>query len=172
MLIRNAVALIDGRFITGVDVRIHNGCVQELGADLQNGLYEDPVDFCGDYLLPGFVDVHIHAFKGHDTMQGESAVRDMSRDLYRQGVAAFLPTTMSASIRDTRNAVLGVRAVMEHPENRGARVLGVHMEAPFLQPDKAGAQVKAHFLIPSMETFADMTAGSNAVKLITMAPEL
>lgn len=97
MLIRHANAYINGYFVPGMDVRVHNGCVQELGQGLTNGLYEDVIDLEGDYLLPGFVDVHIHAMMGHDTMEGEEAVRAMSRGLYKQGVAAFLPTTMSAS---------------------------------------------------------------------------
>ena len=75
MLIRNAMAMIDGAFHEHTEVRVHNGRVQEIGRGLENGLYEDVVDIKGDYLLPGFVDVHIHAFRGHDTMQGEAAVR-------------------------------------------------------------------------------------------------
>ena len=76
------------------------------------GLYEDELDLQGDYLLPGFVDVHIHAFSGHDTMSGEEAVRAMSRALYKLGVAAFLPTTMSASEADTAAALHGISAVL------------------------------------------------------------
>ena len=140
MLIRNATALIDGAFHEHTEVRVHNGRVQEIGRGLENGLYEDVVDIKGDYLLPGFVDVHIHAFRGHDTMQGEAAVRAMSRDLFHEGVAAFAPTTMSASAAETCAAVKGVRRVMEQPECRGAQVLGAHLEAPFLQADKCGAQ--------------------------------
>ena len=172
MLIRHATALLDGRFQEDIDVRIHNGCVQEVGSGLTKGLYEELTDLRGDYLLPGFVDVHIHAFRGHDTMQGEAAVRAMSRDLYKVGVAAFLPTTMSASVEDTRAAVDGVRGVLKDQETRGARVLGCHMEAPFLQPTKAGAQVKEHFLLPSVERFLALSGGADAVRIITMAPEL
>ena len=172
MLIRNANAFIGGSFHPGTEVRIHNGCVQEVGTGLENGLYEDILDLNGDYLLPGFVDVHIHAFRGHDTMDGEDAVRAMSRDLYKVGVAAFLPTTMSASVEDTRKAVDAVRRVMRTPEQRTARVLGAHMEAPFLQESKAGAQLKQYFLKPSMEAFEALSGGADAVRLMTMAPEL
>ena len=56
----------------------------------------------GDLLLPGFVDVHIHAFMGQDTMNGEEAVRHMSRELKKFGVAAFLPTTMSCLLYTSR----------------------------------------------------------------------
>lgn len=172
MLIRNATAYMGGRFVRDVEVRVHNGCVQELGSGLENGLYEDVVDLTGDYLLPGFVDVHIHAFKGSDAMQGEAAVRRMSRELYRLGVAAFLPTTMSAGADETRGAVEGIRRVMRRPERLGARVLGAHMEAPFLRPERAGAQAKAYLCPPDWADFERMSGGADGVRMITVAPEL
>lgn len=172
MIVRNGRLFMDGRFVEGPDVRIHNGKIQEIGYSLQAGLYEQITDVASDLILPGFVDVHIHAFRKHDTMEGEQAVRSMSRDMYREGVAAFCPTTMSASPEDTKKAVTGIRAVMEQPEGRGSRVLGAHMEAPFLNEAKAGAQRKEFFLDPDMEAFLNMTGNHpETVRLITMAPE-
>ena len=173
MLIRNATALMDGQFRTGIELRLMHGRVQEIGHGLGKGLYEEELDLAGDYLLPGFVDVHIHAFRGHDTMQGEAAVRQMAKDLYREGVAAFLPTTMSASMEDTRSAIEGIRAVKNRPDARAARVLGAHMEAPFLNPAKCGAQRREFLRAPDMKALMDMTGGHpEAVRILPLAPEL
>ena len=172
MLIRNAAVYIGNEFVRDIDVRIRDGRIAETGRGLNTEPGEKVTDLAGDYLLPGFVDVHIHAFGGRDTMQGEEAVRAMSRELLRLGVAAFCPTTMSANPEETRKAVAGIRAVMERPEAAGALVLGAHMEAPFLQESKAGAQRKEFFLNPSFEKLEEMTGGDpGIVKLITMAPE-
>lgn len=173
MLIRNATAFMEERFQAGVELRLMHGKVQEIGHGLVKGLYEEEVDLAGDYLLPGFVDVHIHAFRRHDAMQGEQAVRQMARDLYREGVAAFLPTTMSASVEDTREAVAGIRAVRQHPDAHAALVLGAHMEAPYLHPAKCGAQ-RAEFLhAPDWTEFLTITDGMpEDVRLMTLAPEL
>lgn len=172
MLIQNAIAYVNEGFQQDVSVRLERGAVLEVGAELSPRPGEETVDARGQYLLPGFVDVHIHAFRGHDTMEGEEAVRHMSRELYRVGVAAFLPTTMSASAEDTRRAVAGVEAVMDRPESRGSLVLGAHMEAPFLAESKCGAQVKAFFRDPSMAALEEMTGGrTDRVRMITMAPE-
>lgn len=172
MLIRNAAVYNGNEFTENTDVRIRDGRIAETGTGLCPEAGEQVTDLAGDYLLPGFVDVHIHAFGGRDTMQGEEAVRAMSRELFRLGVAAFCPTTMSADPKDTRNAVAGIRAVMDRPEPEGAVVLGAHMEAPFLQESKAGAQRKEFFTDPSMEKLEKLTGGDTAaVKLITMAPE-
>ena len=172
MLIRNAAVYNGNEFTENTDVRIRDGRIAETGTGLCPEAGEEVTNLAGDYLLPGFVDVHIHAFGGRDTMQGEEAVRAMSRDLFRLGVAAFCPTTMSADPDETRNAVAGIRAVMDRPEPEGAVVLGAHMEAPFLQESKAGAQRKEFFTDPSMEKLEKLTGGDTAaVKLITMAPE-
>ena len=171
MLIRNARLYIGNDFENG-SVRLRDGRIAEVGKDLRAEAGERETDLGGDFLLPGFVDVHIHAFGGRDTMEGEDAVRAMSRELRKLGVAAFCPTTMSAGPEDTKKAVAGIRAVMEKPEKDGALVLGAHMEAPFLQESKAGAQRKEFFLDPSMEALEQMTGGDlGAVRLITMAPE-
>ena len=172
MLIRNAEIFNGNGFVRNTDVRIRDGRIAETGTNLRPQPGEEETDLSGDRLLPGFVDVHIHAFGGRDTMQGEEAVRAMSRELYRLGVAAFCPTTMSADPEETLRAVRGIRAVMDRPEPAGARVLGAHMEAPFLQGSKAGAQRKDFFADPSMEALEKLTGGDfAAVKLITVAPE-
>ena len=172
MLILNAAAYNGKDFSYDTSVRIREGRIADTGEDLRPEPGEAVTDLEGDFLLPGFVDVHIHAFGGRDTMQGEQAVRAMSRELRRLGVAAFCPTTMSADPEETRRAIEGIRAVMNRPEPAGARVLGAHMEAPFLQESKAGAQRKEFFTDPSMETLEKLTGGDlRAVKLITLAPE-
>ncbi len=172
MLITDAVVFDGAAFRHGLKVRLENGRILETGDDLTARAGETELSLGGDYLLPGFVDVHIHAFRRHDTMQGEPAVRSMSRDLGSLGVGAFCPTTMSASPGETREALRGIRAVMEHPEEGGARVLGAHMEAPFLQESKAGAQKKEFFRDPDWQLLEWMTDGHpGMVRLITLAPE-
>ena len=172
MLLKNGNVFDGEQFLEGMEVRLAGDIVAETGYDLQASDGEKIIDLAGDYLLPGFVDVHIHAFKGRDTMNGEEAVRSMSRELFRLGVAGFCPTTMSADEEDTMKAVAGIRAVMVQPEAEGAAILGVHMEAPFLQEERAGAQRKEFFRDPDWDSFVRMTGGcEDTVRLITMAPE-
>ena len=173
MLITHGILFTGEALVSGLSLRTEGDVVAEAGPDLAPRPGEETLDLGGDFLLPGFVDVHIHACRGHDTMEGESAVRSMSADLRRMGVAAFCPTTMSASEEDTRQAVRGIRAVMARPEPRGARVLGAHMEAPFLQESRAGAQRREFFRNPDWDAFLRMTEDHpGAVRLITLAPEL
>lgn len=173
MLITNATAFLSDDFVPGTCLRIQQGVVTAIDKALTPLPGEATLDLQGDALLPGLVDVHIHAFRGMDAMHGEESVRHMSRELYKCGVAAFLPTTMSASPQDTQLALAGIHAVMEKPEPQGAVVLGAHMEAPFLQAGKAGAQLKEYFSLPLEENWQRYVGPyEGIVRLITMAPEL
>ena len=171
MLIVNGNAFTGDGFHSGLSVRLRNGIAEEIGEGIRPEDGENRIDLGGDYLLPGFVDVHIHAFRGCDTMRGETDIRKMSRELAKTGTGAFCPTTMSASEADTRDVLSAVRAVMERPEGTGARVLGAHMEAPFLSEEKAGAQLKQFFRDPDWDALLRMTGDLSSVRLITMAPE-
>ena len=170
MLIKQGTAFIDGAFCRA-DVRIENGRVAEIG-ELAAHSGETVRDAQGLFVLPGFVDIHIHGFGGADCMRGEDDVRRMSDGLIRTGVAAFVPTTMSAFIPETRAALCGVQAVMDRPQPRGAAVLGAHMEAPFLAARYKGAQLEACLIPPSIEAYEQMAGGLSCVKMMTLAPEL
>lgn len=172
MLIRNACALIDGRFVPDTDVLVRGGKIVSVGRGIEADERET-IDLQGDYLLPGFVDVHIHGYGGRSAMEGEEAVRHISRELKKAGVAAFLPTTETAPAEETAYAVAGIRAVMDRPEPDGALVLGAHLEGPFMNEKKCGALLPAYFLPPSVQHFERITGGlTDAVRLISMAPEL
>lgn len=170
MLIQNGIAFVNGALLRA-DVRVTEGRVAEVGALVpQPG--EAVRDAGGLYVLPGLVDIHIHAFGGADCMRGEADVRRMSDGLLETGVAAFMPTTMSAWPQETRAALAGIEAVMARPQARGARVLGAHMEAPFLAPAFKGAQRGECLQLPSVAAYEEMTGGLSCVRMMTLAPEL
>ena len=172
MLIVNADVFDGTVFRKEYCVRLKEGQIAETGAGLAPEAGEGCLDLDGDRLLPGFVDVHIHGCFGADAMRGEEDVRTMSRELYKLGVAAFCPTTMSAAPEDTRKALAGIRAVMDRPEVKGARVLGAHMEAPFLAESRAGAQDSRYFRDPDWAWVVETAAGRpGTVRFLTLAPE-
>ena len=171
MIITNGNVFTGKVFETGTDIRLRNGTVCGTGKGISPAENEATIDLEGDYLLPGFVDVHIHAFRGADTMRGEADIRKMSRELAKTGTGAFCPTTMSAPSQDTAEVISDIRHVMTQQDEKGARILGVHMEAPFLSTGKAGAQMKQYFCDPDWDTFIRMAGDPSAVKLITVAPE-
>lgn len=173
MILQNAKVYLDGHFTHGLSLRLHGGTIQAIDSHLFPQGDEKIIDCNGDYIIPGFVDVHIHGFKGEDTMYGEKSIRFIAKELKSQGVAAFLPTTMSASASDTRSILQAITNVKNNKEDFGAYVLGAHMEAPFMALSKQGAQRGEFFTNPSDEAYNDFTGDyADSVRLITMAPEL
>ena len=170
MLLQNGMVFLEGGFERG-DVRLENGRIQETGV-LSPHPGEEVRNGEGLYVLPGFVDIHIHGYGGADCMRGEGDVRRMARGLLETGVAAFVPTTMSATAEETRSALAGIQAVCGRQEEGGAVVLGAHMEAPFLAPDYKGAQRGECLLLPSVSAYQEMARGISCVRMMTLAPEL
>ena len=170
MLVKNGLAFVDGAFVRA-DVRLEGGRIAEVG-ELEPRDGETIRDAAGLYVLPGFVDIHIHAFGGADCMRGEADVRRMSDGLLETGVAAFVPTTMSAYAEETHQALRGIQAVMDRPQERGAAVLGAHMEAPFLALRYKGAQLGECLVPPSVQAYDDIVRGLTCVRMMTLAPEL
>lgn len=172
MLIQNATTLYQGSFIEGLCVRVALGRIIQIAPNLCPDTNEPVIDASGALLIPGFVDVHIHGYGGQDTMNGRDAILHMSKGLASHGVTGFLPTTMAASIPDTRAALRAVFELMKESPI-GARVLGCHLEGPFLNVAKKGAQPGQFIIPPTMENYLAITEGlESAVSLMTIAPEV
>jgi len=127
------------------------------------------------YLIPGFIDVHVHGADGFDVMDGTFEALDrMSQALAAEGTTSFLATTMTASSEKISRIVRNIGDYIHQPrEIKGAEVLGIHLEGPFISPQKVGAQNVKDILAPQMNCLRDWQAASgNTIKLVTLAPEL
>ncbi len=122
------------------------------------------------FMVPGFVDLHVHGGGGADAMQGEAAVRTMVRCHARHGTTALLATTVTAPVADIDLALAGIEAVRRNPGPDEAAVLGAHLEGPFLNPDKLGAQPP--FAIPPDLALVARWSTAATVRAMTFAPEL
>ncbi len=121
-------------------------------------------------LLPGFIDLHVHGGGGFDTMGGGDAIAHIARVHARHGTTALLATTMTAPREEIETAL---RALAPHVKQRpsgGARVLGVHLEGPYINASRLGAQ--PDFAVTA--TLAEVLAlhALAPLKLVTLAPEL
>ncbi len=124
----------------------------------------------GPWILPGFIDGHVHGGDGADVMEGEASVRRMARFHLTRGVTSLLATTMTASVADIRAALAGIEAVRQASAAGEATVLGTHLEGPFLSPAKLGAQPPA-MLEPDVALALELHRIS-PLSVATLAPEL
>ena len=130
---------------------------------------DEVIDAAGAYVAPGFLNVHIHGCDGADTMDEDvGALARLAAFQARTGVTAFLPTTMTCAYDAVGRALDRIRRAMTEKPH-GARILGSHMEGPFISPAKKGAQDEQYILPP---TFARIAPYRDVIKIITVAPEM
>lgn len=150
---------------------IEDGCIARMGEGAAPDIPGvERIDAWGHYVLPGFIDVHVHGAVGCDTMDGspESLVK-MARFYAQHGTTAFLPTTWTESREKIMAALEAVSEVMNRPTG-GAAILGAHMEGPYISEEKRGAQDIRHVRRAGREeALAFLDTG--IVRLIALAPE-
>jgi len=126
------------------------------------------IDANGAYVSPGFIDIHIHGSGGADVMDATpEALQMISSSLLQTGTTSFLATTMTMSKTAIDNALQNVTNYASRV--RGAKIVGVHLEGPFLNPKKHGAQDKRYIQNPD---FSLIQPYIDQIKMITVAPEM
>lgn len=120
--------------------------------------------------LPGFVDLHVHGGGGFDVMAGGAAIQHIARLHARHGTTSMLATTMTAPRQEIASALRDLQPWLTQPHPEGARVLGVHLEGPFINPKKLGAQ--PDFACTATLQEVQSLHALAPIKLITLAPEL
>ncbi|MBR2901979.1 MAG: amidohydrolase family protein, partial [Clostridia bacterium] len=102
----------------------------------------DVIDAGGRYVMPGFIDVHIHGYLGEDTSDGTiEGLEIMSNGIMKNGVTSWLPTTMTVAQGEIDTAFGCIRQAMTMSRTwNGAQILGTHSEGPFINAKKKGAQ--------------------------------
>lgn len=122
------------------------------------------------WIVPGFIDVHVHGGGGADVMDGESGIRELARFHARHGTTALLATTITNPWPHVLEALRNIRLVHATPGPGEASVLGAHLEGPFISPRNLGAQ-PAFTLSPDPTLIAEALE-LQIIRLVTLAPEL
>lgn len=122
------------------------------------------------YVLPGFVDTHVHGGDGADTMDGPAAIATLARFHLRHGTTTLLPTTITRPWPEVLDGLRGVAEACATPVADGARLHGAHLEGPFVNPRRLGAQ-PPFAIHPAPDRVAAALA-TGIVRVVTIAPEL
>ena len=167
MIIRNAKVYTPQHTFAVQDLVIRNGRIVPQ-AKAEPG--EQVIDADGLYALPGLVDIHFHGAVGHDFCdadpEGLQAIADFEAS---KGVLAICPATMTFS-EEILNGIMDVAAA--HKNERGADLVGINMEGPYISPKKVGAQNPKYVMAADAGMFRRLNERSGGlIKLVDVAPE-
>ena len=125
-------------------------------------------------VLPGFIDQHIHGAGGSDGMDGTfEDIATIAKTIASEGTTSFLVTTMTQSPENIKNALKAVKEYKDKNPSDGAKVVGVHLEGPFIAEKYKGAQPLEYVAVPDVKTFDEYNeASGNSIRIVTLAPEV
>ena len=181
-VVAGGTILIDGERIEAVgDLPPENDLPPEGGSHLEIN-FELP----DHYVVPGFIDVHVHGLEGLDTLDGEESIAAIAERMPRFGVTAFCPTSLACDPPTLRRMLSGVRRARTTRPPGGARVLPAHLESNFINPEYKGAQPESCIRLPTSgvrparsdgswdgaDILAEIAAARPDVGIVTLAPEL
>ena len=165
-------AIINGKIILKNEivedkVLVFNEKILDITSKIPVGI--DIINAKGMYISPGLIDIHIHGSGGADTMDSSiNSINTISSTICKNGVTSYLPTTMTMDREDIYDAFEVIKVAMNMKPS-GARVLGAHMEGPFINKKYKGAHNESYIIKPYFDFIMDYI---NVIKIISLAPEV
>jgi len=160
------------RIISNGTVVVMGGIIAEVSSadvELENAV---EIDAKGNYVAPGFIDIHVHGGGGHDFMDGsETAFLKIAETHAKYGTTAMLPTTLTSENEDLFQTL----ELYEHANKKnelGAQFLGLHLEGPYFAMNQRGAQDPRYIRNPDPAEYKDILSRSNSIARWSGAPEL
>lgn len=173
IILRNGRIVTPFKTLTNVRLVLSGTQIESLEPDDAPLLSDDLViDVDGNYIAPGFIDLHTHGAGGHDFMDGTvEAVINAARTHLQYGTTTLTPTTLATTF-DELVAALDAFSQAKEEMVDGPNLLGIHLEGPYFNPEQAGAQDPRYLRVPQREEYEQVLAQSNQIVRWTIAPEL
>lgn len=174
-LIKNVKIITENKILEGYSLEICDGMIRQIVEDNKEGWNDaGSIDGKGQYLAPGFIDIHNHGNSGFDAMDASAEALEAMSDFHlRRGVTGFLATTMTNSREDIGKAIKNAAECVEKRVCQGAGLFGLYLEGPYFCMEKKGAQPAKHIRKPDTAELLEMLElGKGIVKVVSLAPEL
>ncbi|WP_442600523.1 N-acetylglucosamine-6-phosphate deacetylase [Paenibacillus sp. KN14-4R] len=173
-IIQHVNLLLPHQILPSATVWVTDGKIERIETQeaLQFDEQYERIDGNGMWLIPGMIDVHIHGANGYDMMDGtEASIQEVSRMCAATGCTSFLATSVSSTMDDLLNMIRSVISVIGREQ--GAKIAGIHLEGPYLNPKRKGMQNEKYLRHPDLDEMKLIfqEAGS-LIKMVTIAPEL
>jgi N-acetylglucosamine-6-phosphate deacetylase len=168
----NGNIITPDKIIEGGSILVSNGIITTISEENMDAKDAVEIDAGGNYVSPGFIDIHIHGGGGYDFMDGhEKAFLEIAATHARYGTTSMLPTTLTSSKEELFHTLKVYESADKNNIN-GARFLGLHLEGPYLSINQCGAQDPKYIRNPDPAEYREVLAATNFIKRWSAAPEL
>ncbi|WP_106765980.1 N-acetylglucosamine-6-phosphate deacetylase [Paenibacillus faecalis] len=179
VIISNVQAVLKDRIMQRAIIWIREGRIVKIEEQKSTDSSVSMVD--GDYeiwdgqghlLIPGMIDVHIHGANGFNMMDGtEKSIQEVSNVCASTGCTSFLATSVTSTMEDLLAMIRSVKRVIGH--ETGAKIAGIHLEGPYLNPKRKGMQNEKFLRHPDIDEMNRIfNEAEGLIKMVTIAPEL
>ena len=182
IVLSGAALVLPDRILSTGTIAIEGGRIVDIRAGAASKEVGHAFAFHGHYIVPGFIDVHVHGVEGFDVLEDSSSVREVGLRLPRYGVTSFCPTTVACGPAPLRRVLDQIRRAREEPLALSARILPAHLESNFINPEYKGAQPLECLRVPGGSRtdgeftgeaiLEEIAAARPDVGIITIAPEI
>lgn len=173
ILFKNGAVVLNETVLFKSDVLVKDGKIAEVGPDLRRPRAAEVIDATGHNIAPGFIDIHVHGAVGQMFEFADAdGYAKVAATLAQFGTTGFLATLAAMPHEQTLAAIKTARE-FSRGANGGAKMLGIHAEGPYLNPEMAGAQMVSAMRRPSLTELREyIEAADGLLKIMTLAPEL
>jgi N-acetylglucosamine-6-phosphate deacetylase len=175
MIFTNARLIFPDEVRDGLELVAHEGKIMAIREQTQ-ARGDEVVDLAGNYLAPGFIDLHVHGALGRDSMEASAEAFRAICDFHaRGGTTSLLLTTATAPLEQIVDVLKAVRDFTQRRLRRSrptGAIAGVHVEGPFISKAKCGAQREEFIQKPSPAGVQQLLEYADVIKRVTIAPEL
>ena len=169
MIFTNARLIFPDGIREALDVVVEHGKIAAISERSLAHRKHEVIDLNGNYLAPGFIDIHVHGALDRDTMEASAEAFGAVCDFHASGgTTSLLLTTATAPIE----AIINVLEAVRDCRPAISAVAGVHIEGPFISKAKAGAQCSEFIQDPSPAAVRQLLEHADVLKRVTIAPEL
>ncbi|MGN6297687.1 MAG: N-acetylglucosamine-6-phosphate deacetylase, partial [Ginsengibacter sp.] len=169
----NGKVITSQRIINNATVMIADGIIREVNEKEKGSYADEVIDAKGNYVSPGFIDIHVHGGGGSDFMDG--TVKDfltIAETHLQYGTTAMVPTTLTAEKEDILH-ILSVYREAQTKNTNGANLLGMHIEGPYLAMSQKGAQDARYIRKPDKKEYEEIVQkAGDIIARWSAAPEL
>lgn len=169
MVVKNGAIITPNEILKDYDIRITDGKIAEIGRNLSD---LEEIDAGGNYITPGFIDIHTHGGGGGDFMDATEDAFSKALSFHsKNGTTSLLATSVTAPVEQITN-MLSFAREYKNKENPVCRIAGAHIEGPYISFKNKGAQHESFLRVPARDSYDFILENADIIKTVTIAPEL